>query len=95
MLDKVIIDHLDKMDELENNIEDDFDSMLLDVDVDEMIDNPQEVMMNLAEDMQILLEEKYYTFAAANGIKFAKNITDDGDIKIPKSKDPNLNEDVL
>lgn len=95
MLDKVVINHLDQMDFLEDSIEKDFDEMLAEVDIDSIIDDPRAAMMMLAEDMQTLLEEKYYAIAAENGITFAKNIRDDGDIKIPKSKDGNLNEDVI
>lgn len=95
MLDKVVINHLDQMDFLEDSIEKDFDEMLAEVDIDSIIDDPRAAMMMLAEDMQTLLEEKYYAIAAENGITFAKNIRDDSDIKIPKSKDGNLNEDVI
>lgn len=92
MLDQVIVKHLDAMDILEESIENDFDEILRDIDIDLIIDNPQEVLQMAAEDMENLLIEKYYTIAAENGIKFAKSIIDDGDVKIQKSDDPNLNE---
>lgn len=95
MLDKVVIKHLDEMDLLEDDIDKDFEAILSEIDIDEIIDDPMNHMMALAEDMQTLLEEKYYDRAVANGITFARQITEDGDIKIDRSKDPNKNEDIL
>lgn len=92
MLDGVIVKHLDMMDILEESIEKDFDDILDAIDIDLIIDNPQQALRMAAEDMQNLLIEKYYTIAAENGIKFARDIIKDGDVKIEKTDDPNLNE---
>lgn len=91
-LDKVLINHLDEMDLLENAIEDDIEEVLRTINIKKLMKDPEGTMLAVAKMMQQILEEDYYTEATKNGITFAKNIVEDGDIRIQRSKDPNLNE---
>jgi hypothetical protein len=61
----------------------------------DLIDNPEIVLMQVVEDLQEVLKSEYYATASENGIKLAKAIEEDGDIQIPDSDNPNLNEGVL
>ena len=94
-LDKVLIKHLDEQDILENSIDDDIESLVADLKIPDLMNGSEEVLLNLVSAMQERLKEEYYVKATINGVDLAKNIQKDGDIKIPKSKDGNLNDGVV
>ena len=94
-LDKVLISHLDEQEKLEIRIEQDIETLISEIDIDDLIDNPEAVLMDVVADLQDILKSEYYATASENGIKLAKAIEEDGDIKIPDSDNPSLNEGVL
>lgn len=94
-LDKVLINHLDSMDKLENEIEDDIDRIVKSLSVDEIIENPNQALQEFQEAVEELLNEKYYPEAVKEGFTLAEQIEKDGDIRIDPSKDPNKNEGVI
>ena len=53
------------------------------------------MFLSIVEQLQIRLKENYYLDASKNGLELANDIEKDGDIQIPISKDPNLNEELL
>jgi len=91
-LDKVLIKHLDEQDALEENIEADIEKLISDIDVSVLIHDPEMILMEIVEAVQDILKEEYYAMAAKNGVRLAEDIEEDGDIQIPKSDNPNLNE---
>lgn len=94
-LDKVLIRHLDDQDALEEQIDKDVEDIINQLDVNDLLDGAEDNLMAIVEAIQARLKDFYYEQSAKNGIQFAKNIVDDGDIQIPKSQDPNLNEGVV
>ena len=94
-LDKVLIKHLDEQDALEENIEADIEKLISDIDVSVLIHDPEMILMEIVEAVQDILKEEYYAMAAKNGVRLAEDIEEDGDIQIPKSDNPNLNEGVF
>lgn len=91
-LDKVIIKHLEDQDILEERIDKEIESMLASIDIVNLISSAESVLEAFVEDLQIRLKKSYYSTSSKNGIELAHSIIKDGDIKIPNSKDPNLNE---
>ena len=94
-IDKVLLNHLDDQDVLEDGIAEDIDKLILGLSIKDLMNNPEEALLQLVLKVQENLKENYYVNASKNGIELAKNIQSDGDIQIPKSNDPNLNEDVV
>lgn len=92
VLDSVLKQHLDEQEKIETAIDEDFEQLMNGISIDDLISEPQEVLMRLVEDYKQILLEKYYPDAVKNGLELAEEIEKDGDIKIPKSKDPNLND---
>lgn len=94
MLDKVIHAHIDKMEEIENDMADSIDAMINSVNIDEIMDNPSIEMDILAEEIGNLIEEKYAPNAIENGLNFAQKVNDlNRDIKVQDSNNPTLNQD--
>ena len=94
-LDKVLIKHLDNQDVLENQIEDDIESLIRGIKISDLMNSSEEIFLNIVEQIQIRLKDVYYPKTSENGIKLAEEIEADGDIIIPISKDPNLNEGLV
>lgn len=92
VIDSVLKKHLDEQEKIETAIDEDFEQLMNGISIDDLISEPQEVLMRLVEDYKQILLEKYYPDAVKNGLELAEEIEKDGDIKIPKSKDPNLND---
>jgi hypothetical protein len=55
----------------------------------------EDILMSIVEQVQDRLKRFYYDKATENGIGLAKTIEADGDIQIPESNDPNLNEELV
>ncbi|NCD18222.1 MAG: hypothetical protein EOL91_13150 [Actinobacteria bacterium] len=91
-LDKVLINHLDEMDTIEDGIDEAVERLIMSMSIDALIQNPEGVLSEVALAVEDLLKEEYYVTATENGAKLAKAIEDDGDIKIQKTKDPNIND---
>lgn len=94
-LDKVLISHLEKQDDLEDGVEADIDTLIAALDITELMNNSEEALLALVGKVQIDLKEKYYPESAKNGVELAVTIEEDGDIQIPKSTDPTLNEGLI
>lgn len=92
-LDKVLVNHLDDQDILEDQIEEDIEKLISSLKLSDLINGSEDALLGIVGQVQELLKEKYYPTAAENGIDLAKDIEKDGDIIIEKTKDPNLNED--
>ena len=94
-LDKVLINHLDEQDVLEDNIENDIDKLVNGLSISQLMDGAEDALMNIVETLQEVLKDGYYPQSSESGIRLAKDIEKDGDIQIPDSNNPSLNEDLL
>jgi hypothetical protein len=92
MLDPVINKHHDKIEEIQADLQIDIDSIIKSIDIDALIDDPQEVM----EAVSLIISDKvttdYLEPAVMAGIEFAKDIQKAKSIKVDDSKDPQKNE---
>lgn len=94
-LDQVILSHLEQQDSLEDKIEEDIDILIGKINITDLMNGAEDPLLNIAEVIQQRLKDDYYAKSAENGISLSKDITKDGDIKIPDSNDPELNEDLI
>jgi len=95
LLDSVINKHLDVMDELKTGIEKDINDLMTDIDIDIVIDNPEEAMLAVVEIFQEVLLDKYAKTAVEEGIKLSKAIKKDGEIVVADTDNTKLNEDII
>lgn len=96
MLDKVIHDHLDRMDMLEDEMKDELEAFISQLNIDAVMDDPAGTMQALVDAMGELILENYAERAVKEGITFAKSIEGHrGKIEVALSDDPKLNEGEL
>ena len=93
-LDKVLISHLEKQDDLEDGIEADIDALVNKIKIPNLMNGAEEVLIELVALVQEQLKEEYYPESAKNGVEFATDIEADGDIQVPKTDDPVLNKEL-
>ncbi len=93
-LDKVLISHLEKQDELEDGIEADVDTLVDKLSIPDLMQGAEEILLGLVAAVQEQLKESYYPESAKNGVEFATDIEKDGDIQVPKTDDPVLNKEL-
>jgi hypothetical protein len=93
MLDQIIHKHLNKIDEIKLGVEKDIDSLIKEIDIDDVIENPEEILIYIVDILQELLLDKYAEDAVKSGIELSKAIAKDGEIVVDESKDPNLNKE--
>lgn len=91
MLDKIINDHLDIMDNVEEAIEKDVLDIMLKIDVASIMQNPLAELTEITEAIKKLLEDEYLPKAIEEGVAFSKSIEEDGDIKIQDTNNMELN----
>lgn len=98
MLDKVIRNHVEKMEDIEVEAKSDVIAILDSVSIDEFVDNTENIMKDIVADVRALMTEKYSEKAVNEGLLFAKTVKDtvkkDKEIKVPDTEDPNLNKDI-
>jgi len=99
MLDKVIHKHIDRIDSIEEAIDKEIDKLVEHIDIDDIIADPETVVDEITGIVKTLITEKYAKEAIDLGLQFAatvKNmIKQDKEIKVPKTKDPKLHEDIV
>jgi len=95
-MDKVINKHIDEIEKLEEEFNADLNSIIKDIDINDVIENAEFTMSTVADDIKELFAEKYAIRAAELGIRFAemieKKIESDKTIKVDDSKNPTLNQ---
>lgn len=98
MLDPVIKKHIQEQDKVEEALRADIDKLMEQIDIDQAIENPKETFFGIAEQVEILISDRYSLDALENGIKFARTVekmrrnlviqdTDDADINKDSEKD--------
>ena len=95
-MDKIINSHVDKLEELERQIDVIIDSETQKIDIDSLVSNPQAVLAEVAESIKEIFLDEYADKAVELGFDLGriikKKIEQDKTIKIDDSKDPNLND---
>ena len=93
-MDKLINIHINKMDKLEIDIDNEIDKAMKKITIDDIMNDPEETLIAIVQVIRDSMVEKYGVEAIDEGIKFAKAIERlKRDIKVPKTDDPNLNEE--
>lgn len=94
MLDKIINEHVDKQDAIEEKAAKDIDQIIDSIKIDALIADPQAVLGQIVEAVSNQVKEAYWPEAVQNGIEIGKTINGlKRDIKIQKTSDPHLNKD--
>lgn len=95
-MDKVINSHIDKIEELERQVERILQQELMQLDMDAVIRNPREELAKVAENAKRIFLDEYADAAVELGFDFGriikKKIEQDKTIKVDDSKNPNLND---
>lgn len=94
MLDPVIHKHHDKIDEIQNSVKEEIDNILKEIDIDEVINDPQGSMEVIVEVIKEKILGDYMPDAVDAGIEFAREIAKAKAIKVDDSKDPQKNEAI-
>ena len=94
-LDKVILDHVEDIESIEDEVADMIDKMIDKIDIDAVIADPHGSLNEFSNVVFGILTDKYYPMIADKGIEFAQSVQKDGDVQVSISKDPKLNEELL
>lgn len=93
MLDRLIIRHVEMQDEIEDNANEAVEKMIKKIDIDKLIDDPETELSRVADEIKQEILDEHAPEAIKNGVAIGKEIESlKRTIKIPKTKDPKLNE---
>jgi len=93
MLDKLLHKHLDLMDEIEKSAQADIDEIINNMDIDQLIKNPEMELGIAAMAIKKLMIDKHIPKSIEEGFALSKKIKDlSRDIVVPDTNNPNLNE---
>lgn len=96
-MDKIINQHIDKIEDIENQLDLIIEQEILTIDIDEVIRDPQNTLLQVAQNIKDIFLEKYGHDVVELGINFGKaiqkKIEQDKTIKVDDSNDPKLNAD--
>lgn len=98
LLDDEIQNHVDKIDEIEEQIDRDIDTLVGSIDIDVVLADPETALMSIVADLEELITTKYNPMVEEEANRFnsvisrMRNTPDD--FVIPNSKDPKLNEEL-
>jgi len=99
MLDKALHKHLDTMESLKEELENDIDKIYSGIDIESVVKNPTEAVNSVTLALQSLLKEKYLPIAVKHGFDLAgivkENMKKNKEIKIQDSNDPTLNKEIV
>jgi hypothetical protein len=95
-VDKIINAHVDKLEELERQIDVIIEQETSQIEIDTLISNPQAVLAQVAENIKRIFLDEYVDKAVELGFELGRiiknKIEQDKTIKVDDSKDPNLND---
>jgi len=93
MLDQVIHKHLDVMDKIQDRVEAAVDEMMQNLDIDVILENPEESLLALVEYIKSEIADKYIQESIKAGESLEIAIRKDGEIVISDSDNPRENDD--
>jgi len=94
MLVKILHSHLDEMDNINKDIQDTVDLIFSQIDIKEVMVNPEQAMHDVVEEVRKIIIEKYQEEAVRQGLNlvdYMKTKT----IKVSNSDNPILNKDLV
>ena len=97
MLDKILIKHLDKMDLIADDIDNIINKVMGMIDIELVIENPQEAMLGISDVVQEMLKEEIIEKSLQNGEDLAIEIESlkRGDkIELPNKEDSTVNKEL-
>ena len=92
-MDKLINDHVDKMEELERQMNMVIDQEVSQINIDEIMKNPAVELALVVANISKTFIDEYSPRAMAEGMVFGKAIDKRKVIKVDNTKDPNKNDD--
>lgn len=90
MLAKVLHTHLDKLEELEKQVQEDIDDVLSHIDRKALMKDPRETLIDVVEAIRELMIEKYMPLSSKEGFHLA-SIVKQKDLIVDPSKNPTVN----
>jgi len=73
-MEKEINRHLESIEHLEKEVDDDIDKAIKAFDIKDIIDDPLVALLEVTEVINDMLDDEYHDRALKEGIKFARNI---------------------
>jgi len=73
-MEKEINRHLESIERLEKEVDDDIDKAIKAFDIKDIIDDPLVALLEVTEVINDMLDDEYHDRALEEGIKFARNI---------------------
>jgi len=88
-MERTLNDHLEKVEGLEDQVSQDIDDIIKSIDIDLLIDNPESIVIRIADIIKEVLVEKYIPEAFGLGVdlsKVMKNVKGDNkkDTEVPE-----------
>jgi len=95
-MDRIINSHIDKIEGITNKLNEIIDEQTNKMAIDEVIENPELALVQVADNIRQIFIDKYITEAIDLGISFGqlinKKIEQDKTLKIDNSNNPKLND---
>ena len=95
MLDKTLHKHLDVMDGMEAKIDAEIDAIMSKIDIDEVINDPEGVMLAVVEAVKEDIVDQMAEDALVAGEDLAKAIEKKDEIIVDESNNPNKNAELV
>ncbi len=99
MLDQIIHKHIDALEDIEERMFVNIDSLIDNINIDELIDSPTDTILGISSVVKDLIEDIYSAEAMKLGFELAdqinESIKENDLIEVTDSDDPNINKDLL
>lgn len=92
MLDKLIHSHLNEIDDLEKELDDDIDEVLSHIDIDILVTSPENYMAEVGDVIKQMLEHKYLERSILLGKSLAERVDKKDKVIVDDSTNPRKNE---
>lgn len=95
LLDDRIHKHIDDMDKIEERVDREIQSVLQSLDIDELLESPEDVLMEAVEEFRKILVGEILDESVSLGVKFAKEVKKaKEDLVIADTENANLNKEI-
>jgi vacuolar-type H+-ATPase subunit E/Vma4 len=92
MLSKIIEDHVDAIEQIEADFQEEIDKAISSIDIEALMADPQATLEQVAELVKEKIRDKYSDRIVALGKEFSQRIQEK-DVTVDLSKDPDKNDD--
>jgi len=94
MLDAKLNAHLDKLENIEGDMEVAIDRLINSINIDAIMDNAEEAMTGYAQEVKVIMLGGHSQTAIESGVELAKTV-ERKDVTVQVTNDPKLNEGEL